>query len=447
MTALYGKILLIDNDLIFLDKIREEQKLLEKYPLVIKKNITEAHKFYEKEKGLIRGIFISSKLIDERNSTVIDSMAGAEKGLPLILISHDPTRINIHSEKSNAFTSKIEKPDCYSDLLKNLRKLIGEKWTSIDPTADQKNTEVEKEETDFLSTPLKDYVFTEKSLFNLYIKIGNKRFVKIVNAGDPVLDETLETFDKKGITEIYIPAGEYDRYVRLSQELSSSSLKSNKPAKKKVENLLLFGSSIAHSLVQKGISAKKLDTSNELLNQSVSLIKNMRMRDQSLSRFIELIEVKEHLSFVSFLSCLIANEVGFESSKMVKLVGLSGLLHDIGLYTLDPNIVDESRAISESPEAYKKHAQYGADLLRKSGSIDESVCLAIEYHHMRRKGQATNKNTNINLLTEVIGAADLVHNYVINDGFNKDKLQFMLEEDLKSFSSPIEKSVSKLFRK
>lgn len=448
MTALYGKILLIDNDLTFLNKIQGELKLLESFPLIIKKNISEAHKTFLKEKGLIRGVFISSKLFDERSSSIVESMAGTDKELPFILICHDPDKVNMHSEKSNAFSSRVERPDSYLDLLKDLKKFVGDKkWVSINPTDDQKDIEIEKQETDFLSTPLKDYVFTEKSLFNLYIKIGTKRFVKIVNSGDPVTDETLEIFNKKGISEIHIPAGEYDRYVRLSQELSTSTLRSNKPATKKVENLLLFGTSIANSLVQKGISPKKLDTSNELLNQSVSLVKNLRMRDQSLTRFIELIEVKEHLSFVSFLSCLIANEVGFESSKMVKLVGLSGLLHDIGLYTLDPKIEDESKAISESPEAFRDHAIFGANLLRKSGNIDEAVCLAIEQHHMRRKGLKDNKNTNINLLTEVIGAADLVHNYVINDGFSKDKLQFMLEEDLKSFSTPIEKSVAKLFRK
>lgn len=447
MTAIYGKILLVDNDLLFLDSVQSEPHLLKSFPLVIKKTVSEALKLITKEKGSIRGIFISSHLVNDSFLSLMNELSKSDPAIPVIVIIHNSTHSFAETEKIASFKMQVEMPESYGDLLKYFKKITEEKWVTVEATPEEKNTEIEKEETDFIKTPLKEFVFTEKSMFNLYIRIGSKRFVKIVNVGDPVLNETLENFDRKGISEIYIPTSEYDHYIRMSRELSSSTLKSHKPTKKKMENLFVFGSSIANSLVQKGVSPKKLDTANELLNQSVGLIKNMRMRDQDILRYMELIDNKEHLSFVSFLACLIANEVGFESSKMVKLVGLSGLLHDIGLYALEPSIVDEEKALSDFPDAYLKHSKFGADLLRKSGNIEEAVCLAVEQHHMRRKGNEDNKNTNINLLTEVIGAADHIHNYLLKDGMDAEKIHYILNNDMKSFSTQIEKSVLKLFQK
>ena len=57
---------------------------------------------------------------------------------------------------------------------------------------------------------------------------------------------------------------------------------------------------------------------------------------------LDSIEMKEHNSTVSFLAGMIANEVGIESSKAVKLVGIAALLHDIGLYDINPDFKEEN---------------------------------------------------------------------------------------------------------
>lgn len=445
MTSFYGKLLVIDNDSTFLDKILSDLKLIENYPLYAKKNLHDGQKILSRELSTIRMVFISSELVDQNSINILEQIERKFPSIQLVLINHRPEVINMTVQKSSAFKLNIDRPKEYKDLVTCFKKMNVDKWESVSPTEEPKEIEIEKEDSHFISTPIKEFVFSEKSLFNLYIKIGAKRFVKIVNAGDPVIDQTLESFEKKGIQEILIPHSEYDRYVSLNQRLSSVTVKSNKSNIKKVSNLLLFGSSIANTLSKRGISEKKLDVCNDLLNQSVLLIKNYGLRDQKISKFFELVEVKEHLSYVSFLSCLIANEVGFESSKMVKLVGLSGLLHDIGLYDLDPTISDEALAMSQNSKAFQSHAHHGAQLLRKSGNISEAVCLAVEQHHLRRKGNSENKNSNVNLLTEVIGVADLLHNYLIKDGINKEKLCFVLNEDIKSFTPQIEKAVTKLF--
>lgn len=146
---------------------------------------------------------------------------------------------------------------------------------------------------------------------------------------------------------------------------------------------------------------------------------------------------------VSFLAGVIANELGFESLKSVKLVGIAALVHDNGLYDLSPGI--EETSLEEDSEIMLTHALHGANLLRKSGAFEETVCLAVEHHHFRRRGDNSSiRNSNMNLVAEIVGVADLFYNKVPFDGYTPHKLNFFMNIQLKTYSPSIERAVLKI---
>jgi HD-GYP domain-containing protein (c-di-GMP phosphodiesterase class II) len=147
---------------------------------------------------------------------------------------------------------------------------------------------------------------------------------------------------------------------------------------------------------------------------------------------------------------MIANEVGIESIKSVKLVGISALLHDIGLYDLDPDFKEETYDPNNEDQRriYDQHQKHGGELLRKAGGFEETIYLAVESHHMRRRGSDQSLRTNnINVLTEIIGAADELHNVVISKHLDDKKLHYFTLTNLKNFSPQVEKAVLKLLNK
>ncbi len=446
--SFYGKLLLIDNNSTFLDKVFADSKLLELYPMLNKASLTEGLKLLAKEKGKIRIAFISSLFVSKEAIEILNKVKVDFPDLQLVLIKHGTGVLDDHLVNNPLFLKLVERPNSYSELIETFKHIFAQKreWDKVEASPELKDVEITKNEDDFISTNINDYIFTAKSLFNVFIKIGPSKYIKIINAGDPVLNDTVEAYANKGITELFIPTSEHDKYIKFTQNISSKSISEAGAPKKKIQNLLNFGSSISQSLVQTGISVKNLDIANELLSQSISLIKHHGLRDSKISKMMELIQNKEHLSFVSFMSCLVANEVGFETAKTIKLVGLAALLHDIGLYDLDPTVENEDDSKAKSGDVFLKHSAHGANLLRKNGNIDETVCLVVEYHHLRRKGNPEKKTVNVNLLTEIIAVSDDLHNHLMRDGFSPQKLASFIQTDLTKFTPPIEKAVTKLFK-
>lgn len=142
--------------------------------------------------------------------------------------------------------------------------------------------------------------------------------------------------------------------------------------------------------------------------------------------------MKEHNATVSFL------------------VGIAALLHDIGLYDLDPDFKEENLGDlnEEQQRIFDQHQKHGGEILRKCGGFDEVIYQAVESHHMRRRGSDPSRRTNnINMVTEIIGAADELHNLFIGEQLNDIKLQYFTSTNLKNFSPQIEKAVMKLLNK
>jgi putative nucleotidyltransferase with HDIG domain len=181
-----------------------------------------------------------------------------------------------------------------------------------------------------------------------------------------------------------------------------------------------------------------------------NLAEHMKMKNESLKKFLDTIEFKEHNATISFLAGMIANEVGMESLKAVKIVGAAALLHDIGLYDLDPDFKEEDvgQLSEEKQKIFDQHQKHGGELLRKCGGFDEVIYQAVESHHMRRRGSDPNiRMNNINMVTEIIGAADEIHNLIITKRLDDRKMQLFTVTNLKNFSPNVEKAVLKLLDK
>ncbi len=315
----------------------------------------------------------------------------------------------------------------------------------------KKNIELKLADEAYIPTRISDFILTPKSYFNVYIRIGASTFIKILNAGDSLQLDTIQSYVKKGVTHFFISVEEQRKYIRLCEDLSQKIVRRSDVAlTKKAKSVLRLGASISQNIMHTGITDEKLDFANNFLNQTVTLIKSMRMQNSSLKKFLDSIEMKEHPSSVSFLAGIIANEAGFESSKSVKLVGIAALVHDIGLFDLDPNFTHESLyTMTEEKQAlFDKHAMHGAEILKNNSGFEEVVIQAVEQHHMRRRGNDPARRTNnINLVTEIVGAADELHNLISSDEFSPDKLRSFIENTLPDFSPQIEKAVVKLLNK
>lgn len=454
MGKFFGKALVIDNNVKFVEGIKEETVLLTEYPCLFTKTFKDAVQFLKQPKHNIRVIFISSSIGPSHGVDELKEIKIERPLLPIFLISHTPEREPKEvMENACGFTKILRSPVKYSALTCEIDELFSSKesWVGVEASKDAKNVELDLVVDGYIPTLLSEFVLTPNCFFNIYIKLGTSKFIKVLNAGDPLNDDLLQTYAKKGVTHLFISVEEHKKYIRFCEELSKNLLvRQDIGSAKKMNNVLNLGANIAQSLIHTGISQEKLDFANNFLNQSVGLIKNMKLKNESLKKFIDSIEMKEHCAAVSFLAGMIANEIGIESIKSVKLVGIAALLHDIGLYDVDPDFKEEDldNLNEEQQKNFDQHQKHGGEILRASGGFDEVIYQSVESHHMRRRGNdPARRANNINMIAEIIGAADELHNLFISKDFDDSKLHYFNQTNLKNFSPQIEKAVSKLLQK
>lgn len=438
MSAFHGKLLLIDNNPEFLDEVQKDTKLIAEFPLLVQKTLKDGMKFLEKNRGTVRAVIVTSAFF--KSETDLINFKSQIDQTPYAYVSHKENHLLRGHFKPD---KNIVAPKSYKEVLSFVRPLFEQRanWKEFEVSKDEKFVELQLVETEYVAMELKDFMIFPQSYFNIYIKIGQGNFIKIVNAGDESAKDIIDRYAEKGVQNLYLPSKEHEKYLSLCERISTKSFHSvSATSREKMRNTFRLGNEVVRNIQRMGIESKSLDYAESFLDQSVSLIKNYKIKDGNLSKFIKDIENNEHSTAVSFLAGVIANELGFESLKSVKLVGVAALVHDIGLHHLAPGV--DEKTLSPTCDLMLNHAKQGADLLRASGCFDEVVCLAVEQHHLRkRSGNPAIRENNMNLVSEIVGVSDCFYNLVVQGGFEQKNLDYFLLVELKKFSHQIEKGV------
>jgi HD-GYP domain-containing protein (c-di-GMP phosphodiesterase class II) len=452
MADIFGSFILIENNGPLLDSVLGDKKMMEQFPVLHHRKLTTALAILKSRKD-IRAFIISSAASESRGVEEIQKVREILPDIPIIYLDHHPGVLPKIDFALFTQLHILTKPTSFQVIADELKRVFkkDDRWDSNTPGPEAKDVELDLKDKDYVPLRLEDFILTDKSFFNVFIKLGAARFVKILNVGDPIDREFLSTYQTKGVAHLYLPEAEQKNYIALAQRVTHKVVSNSEiNSTQKIKQVLGLGASISRSLSHSGISADNLDYASSFMNQSITLIKSMRFKNDSVTDFLRSLENNEHSTTISFLSGILANELGFESSKSIKLVGIAALVHDIGLNDLAPHLMDDHEALSDQKNQiiFDTHAKHGANLLRASGNFEESLCIAVEQHHLRRRGTGHEVRTNnINIVTEIIGVSDDFYNYVIKSGVDKDKMQVFLNTHLKNFSPQVEKAFMKMLTK
>lgn len=146
--------------------------------------------------------------------------------------------------------------------------------------------------------------------------------------------------------------------------------------------------------------------------------------------FLQLNKIKGHDEYtyrhslnVSVLSSLIAKLIGL-SPERCELIGVMGLLHDIGKMKVPADILHKpGRLTEEEYEIMKAHTIYGYELLKDIEGTTELMKLGPLYHHERLDGTGYPyglSGDEIPLEVQIISIAD-VYDAICSDRIYKEK--------------------------
>jgi putative nucleotidyltransferase with HDIG domain len=412
-------ILIADPDENFLATLLEDPKAAHHPPLIAKNGREAQLKLADKTQS-ISGLFVNPRILSPDVLSVIRCCHIHRPVTPIFIIHDGTSPFSEEQLKSLPIQELLKKPITLSEL----HSKVGPITFIFDPLkanpqeenlsqADAINSEVRVHDTAFISIRAEDFLAGSKSFFDVYVRLSSGRFLKILQAGDVFAPERVAAYLRKGVTLFFLRKEEQERYLSYCDQLAGALIsKKEVPVEIKMTQTLNQGVETIHFLKNNGLSEAHLQYARNFINHTHTLVTQLSpVENDLLKGFMSDIAGYEHGVSTSMLAAMMIKPLQITGERPVQIVGLACLLHDIGLYQMDPELRDEveEKMTPAQLVVFKTHPIVGADLLKSIRSMDPAIAQAIAQHHERRdrKGFPAGIGLGaINRVAEIVGICD-----------------------------------------
>lgn len=263
----------------------------------------------------------------------------------------------------------------------------------------------------FVSTRLlKEGMRIDQSVLNVSGKA-------MIERGAYLDDFCIEYLRKKGVGGVYIQEGEPDpdelelqipQYTREVIEKNRvedrAKVKLTESVRKQVGEGIQF---IYNNTDSRNFSEITDNVANELMKTIVD--------SDAVAVDISMLKVSDEYTFkhsvdVATMSMIIGKKYGL-SDKMLRDLGVAGLLHDVGKSRIPNEVLNKpGRLTDEEFTLMKKHTLFGYDILKKRNEFSNAIMCGVLQHHEKINGRGYPMGNNadkIHLYAKIIAVADI----------------------------------------
>jgi HD-GYP domain-containing protein (c-di-GMP phosphodiesterase class II) len=265
---------------------------------------------------------------------------------------------------------------------------------------------------DFVAAELKNINGAAKSLFDLYVKLSNGKFVKVLNEGESLSKDRIESYKAKGVTDLFIPKTSQEQFMAFCDSLTAS-LVNDASVSLEVKTSQVFnqGASVTSFLQNSGFSEKSLESARQYVENTTSVVQQMGANNDMVKAILSDALAMEHGVAIATLASLLIKHIGGSNAALFSAVGITCFLHDASLLGCSDAIrqEDESKMTEEEKKIFYAHPLDSSKLAKKVKGAPPAVEQAILEHHLRlnKKGFPTDKLvTTPNRMAELIGVCE-----------------------------------------
>ena len=284
-------------------------------------------------------------------------------------------------------------------------------------------------EQSFKSLPVKFFYQIDNTLCDIYLRLNNEKFVKIVSTGDAITNDILKNFESKNVTSFYVKRADFEQIgMQLLPHSAAPDEKGALPDNKELNGLLnsIGINQFTCSEVSKTYEKIICDTG---VNENIpKLLKEMIY---SKKRFIY-----DHSYRTGVISVELAKKFDWGVTSIKEKLTIAALMHDLKMPEEIASIADcndlNNNVSSKVKKAHFQHGEIMALELKEEMSISTDIVNIVKNHHQYL-------NPNLAQLTLVfIVAHEFVirlYNYQLNPVMTslalKDVEEFFKDKDTK----------------
>jgi response regulator RpfG family c-di-GMP phosphodiesterase len=392
-----------------------------------------------------------------------------EKGQPLIIISDmnmaDGDGLSLYNAlKTNNWP--VPFVICSTDA-NNLKKKFPdihgfiEKPNIIGPVVELVGGVVNKpkEQVEYVPIRISLLLRWGSATFNLFMKLSDKKYVKVLKSGDAFLSADAERFYAKGIHLLYITSSESDFFIEqfVSNLTAISDASPKSPHEMSVvtlESLETVGR-IAKSV---GWKAEVVEAAKHAVNLALKTI----TKEPGLLKLLKSkmsdpnSKYANHVSILSLMSCGFCHIVGWTNESTQMKLGLAALMHDISLdesYYDDINkwnlAASDKKIKSPEVQKYRNHPVDSANLVLTMKHLPSDIDQIILQHHEAKEGKGFPRgliSSRISPMACVFIITEDLINFIDNSDDMDERIRTFLKLNEQKYNSGNFKKIFDAFR-
>ncbi len=197
---------------------------------------------------------------------------------------------------------------------------------------------------------------------------------KVIEKDMPIPGKVIEDLKKRGVQKIH-----YSRTkLKIKKNLTSSMV-----SDKHLEKAVSIIEDIQGLIKNEGTSSRFPTAEIELVVNN--FISDIRQNSDAYLNLLDIYDLDDytytHSVNVSAISILLGLSLGMEGDK-IKILGIAGLLHDIGKTLISEKIIEKATPLTEEEwKILKNHPVFGYNILKGSNCFGPVVENTVLFHH------------------------------------------------------------------
>jgi len=298
----------------------------------------------------------------------------------------------------------LEGHQSLQDVLANLPKREG--------VSDEE--EVSLTDDKFSSVKIDEFYSSQAMLFDVYIKLGTNKYLKILHMGDSFSKERIDKYkNEKKVEHLYFLNSDRRKFIQYNNFLAKRIIGNEAvPAFNKVTMLKNVAEKFIEESYTVGVKPQVIEQGKEICENVYQFIdsqKDLHTLLKSYQAFDP--SAFSHAFLVTLYSTAIIKQFEWQSKSTIETTAMACMFHDIGKSLLPKEFVD-LKVRDMSPEQlalYKTHPELGMKVVEGSRMINNSIKQIILQHHEAFDGTGfpyEKKGSKILTLANIVCLAD-----------------------------------------
>lgn len=300
--------------------------------------------------------------------------------------------------------------------------------TSIQTLKDELSRASEGKIRSFRPIQLVDLVPGETLDFDTYLYLpANRKHVKWTSAGDSIDSDRFEKLTRSGINAVHIATEQIQAfYAFVAKKLRSLQKGEGLSETERQARMASAIRNLMASIFNDSSSEATIDRGRSILADCQQIVKNFILQGSDPgSWYTKMLQITgaesgsyHHSGNVATFGALFSLAI---SAGKPEDIALAGLLHDLGLTDLPPEIQGkkESERTPEEEKIYRKHVEFTLKMIRfRKMILPDTVMKAIAQHHEKWSGTGYPRRlagSRISLGAQIVSIADRFDELTLNE--------------------------------